>query len=497
MSEAVLRPPVLSPALGNILRLLALPLIGFVGLAAGSVFVPSSRIGLLGISIATGVLVLGPVVLDRTRPPERRHLLLTFFSLAYAWGFVLPGLSEYLGSEVYVREGSIASIRALQPDDIVRGQMVAFVGYAALLLGYALPFGRIAATSVPKMGREWSHVSTLTVASLMIPLGWAITLAGQLGLIPARAGSGALGTIGSAATFGLALLAICYHRYRSWPAVVILVMMVPTTMAFNFFTGSKTLFLMPLAMIATAHIVVTRRLRLWWFAGFFAAIILLYPISEIYRDYINTRHLGAIAVLSSPHHILRILSGFVHTSELSEYLSLGIQSTSARLDILGIESVIVRDAGHRIPFQGGWSLSYVAIAWVPRVLWPGKPIMTIGQWVTDFFGPGPTITSSTGPSWVGEFYFNFGWTGVAIGMAALGLWLRFLQESLLGLTATIPALLAGVTTIFQIVPTIESTVVAPVNNVIFRLIPIVLTHLVVRAVTRPPVPERTRGTGSH
>ena len=93
-----------------------------------------------------------------------------------------------------------------------------------------------------------------------------------------------------------------------------------------------------------------------------------------------------------------------------------------------------------MPFQDGWSLAYIPAAYVPRLVWPGKPRFETGQWVTDNFGFGPHIRSSTGSTWVGEFYFNFAWAGIAIGMALLGVWFRFLQDSFLGMQATIPAM---------------------------------------------------------
>ncbi len=55
-------------------------------------------------------------------------------------------------------------------------------------------------------------------------------------------------------------------------------------MAFGFFAGSKTLALAPLAMVAFAHIVLTRRLRRIWLIGGLAAIVILYPIAMFQRQ---------------------------------------------------------------------------------------------------------------------------------------------------------------------------------------------------------------------
>ena len=79
MSEAVLDRPIASIKLSGLLGLMALPLLGVVGFGVGASLLPPDRIRLLGISIATTVLGLVPIFLDLSRPPIRRHLLLSFF----------------------------------------------------------------------------------------------------------------------------------------------------------------------------------------------------------------------------------------------------------------------------------------------------------------------------------------------------------------------------------------------------------------------------------
>ena len=488
MSGATLgRPAAVSP-LGDLLRILSLPVLGFlifgVVLAVG---IPSDRVLLLGMAVATGMLVLSPIVLDSVRPPARRHLLLSIFSLSYLLHFVFPAFVSYLGNSGYGPE-TFAHLRSITPQDIAWGELAVFVAFASLLAGYVLPIGRGLARGLPSMEREWSHEATLVVALLMIPMGWAVFLAGQIGLLPERAGSGALGTIAAATNFGIGLLAIGHLRYRSKAALALLAIFIPPTMAFNFFTGSKQLFLMPLAMVATAHIIVTRTMRLRWILGFLLAITLLYPVSQVYRDYLFGRKLSAVQVISNPHYIFGLMQRFVGTSKLDDYLVDGLVATSARLDALAITSVITRDAGHRVPFQNGWSLGYIFVSYVPRFLWPDKPLTTIGGWVTDNFGSGPWIDSATGPSWIGELYFNFGWAGVIVGMGLLGVWFRWIQEAFLAPNATIPALFAGLVALFAIAPAVQGQVLAPINGVVYNVAPIVLVHLLVRLFSRPVPP---------
>lgn len=485
MSEATLGPLRSSP-LAALLRLLAIPLLACVAFVVSlGLGLPSSRVSMLIYALLAAVLTLSPIVIDTVLPRARRNLLLSLFSFSYSVHYVLPVFVFYLGGAPYDEVAS-GYPRILSPADVTRGLFAALLGFAMILIGYALPIGRIGADALPRMRREWSEHTALVVALVMIPLGWSVILAGQLQLIPKRAGTGVLGAIASASYYGIGLLAICYFRYRSVPALALVCLLTPPTMAFNFFTGSKILFLMPLVMLAIVHVLITRQLRLWWIAGFLAIMVLFYPVSEVYRNYFFHNRLSALEVITNPGKVLGLMRHFVDTAETDDYLRGGLWSTAARLNALDITSVIVRDAGRRVPFQEGRTLVYVPMAYIPRIIWADKPSLSIGQWVTDHFGSGPEIRSSTGPSWIGEFYFNFGWAGVVIGMALMGVWMRLLQESFLRMDATIPMLLAGVVSILVIPPQVEAELLGPINSIVFQVTPIFLTHLVVRTFTAPP-----------
>jgi len=184
----------------------------------------------------------------------------------------------------------------------------------------------------------------------------------------------------------------------------------------------------------------------------------------------------------------RLMASVLSNADPVEYMRTGIDSTARRFDGLGILSVILRDSGTRVPFQSGWSVAYIPLSYVPRLLWPGKPKFDTGIWVTSNFGYGPHIESSTGSTWLGELYFNFGWTGLLVGMGLLGVWFRFLQDSFLRMDSTIPAMLAGVVAIMTIAPNIGGDLLGVTSGVVFSITPVILIHQLVRYLT--PTPRR-------
>ena len=202
--------------------------------------------------------------------------------------------------------------------------------------------------------------------------------------------------------------------------------------------------------------------------------------------------------------MLSALSEFLSSRKPGEYFVEGFERVGARLDGLGRASLIIRETPKTVPFQGGWSIGYIALAYIPRVLWPGKPTISIGQWITDTYGSGPRIQSATGPTWVGEFYLNFGVPGVIVGMASLGLLLRLIHEVFFRRSRTMPGLLAAGLVHYGMATTVGGGLVGGVNRVTFALGPLLALHFVLRLLNprgapppaQAPAPEQEPELGS-
>jgi oligosaccharide repeat unit polymerase len=75
------------------------------------------------------------------------------------------------------------------------------------------------------------------------------------------------------------------------------------------------------------------------------------------------------------------------------------------------------------PFRHGATLLVTLLGFVPRAVWPGKPV-GIGKELTRYFvGPfyQPTEGLSLAPTMLGDFYINFGWPGVILGGFLMGI----------------------------------------------------------------------------
>ena len=75
-----------------------------------------------------------------------------------------------------------------------------------------------------------------------------------------------------------------------------------------------------------------------------------------------------------------------------------------------------------VPFYGGESYTYFLVAWVPRFLWPNKPVATNAsqRMDLDYRLKNKNDSSSIGIGLLPEAYANFGFTGVIVILAIQG-----------------------------------------------------------------------------
>jgi hypothetical protein len=259
-----------------------------------------------------------------------------------------------------------------------------------------------------------------------------------------------------------------------------MILLIPPSMAFNFFTGSKGLFFAPLAMVAMAYIVVRRRLQVRWILVAWLAFVLFYPIADYHRRVIlKDNSLGAAYAIRRPVEVMTRIGRFAVNLPASEYLRMGTSATIGRFDGLGILAVIMRDCPSRVPFQGGWTIGYIALAYVPRIVWADKPTLSVGGWITDnFLARG--MRSSTGSTWIGELYFNFGWSGIVVGMLLMGIYFRVLHEVLFSADSVLAAQVMAVIMLFATPPTLGGTLQTPLTASMMGAIPIVVAHWTIR-----------------
>jgi len=473
--------PAPAPERGNptaaLAILLSLPVVGVaVSAVVLSIGLPPLQVQVALLALVTTLVALIPFSINAALPPTRRHFLPVIFCMLFVLVFVMPVAVYYLPI------GGVAPVPLLSnsilPRDLIVGQWISLGALAFFLAAYFFTPARLIQRVMRKSDRDWKPMVSLGVACVMLLLGWAISIVGLTGVLPVGRASGIYSTFSSMVIYGNVLLAMLVFRYRYRIAAVLLGIAVSMSSLLLFFTGSKRKTLIFPAIVAITWMLMRGRIGMRWLVAGAAALMLLYPVAQFYRsDILENNTLTIVDAAKHPARTLGRLSGFLTGNRGADYMQAGLQKTVIRLDGIGVASVIIRDTPTVSPFQNGRTLVLFFYSFVPRLFWPGKPSITIGQWITDTYGPGPQIHSNTGPTFIGDLYLNFGLWGVLLGMAFFGFVLRLFQAYFLGARPTAPGLLAAAIVVSGIITRIEGTLAQTLSTAFFAFIPLWLVHL--------------------
>lgn len=109
-----------------------------------------------------------------------------------------------------------------------------------------------------------------------------------------------------------------------------------------------------------------------------------------------------------------------------------VDATLHRLSLLQQTANVMEFTPARVPYQHGRLYSYIAVTFIPRVLWPGKPsVNDANHWYQVSYGltyRGEISSVSIAVGTVAESYINFGWLGPALIIFPLGIFLGTMQR---------------------------------------------------------------------
>ncbi len=151
------------------------------------------------------------------------------------------------------------------------------------------------------------------------------------------------------------------------------------------------------------------------------------------RNWATASTAGATSLLD----LERLVTSFVSiTFEKAAEGQLGaddvVEANEGRFDLLSAMAIVVEQTPESVPYWGGYT--YADLFWhlIPRVLVPDKPAPSLGQEFPRRYGLidyGDRGTSYNLSQTV-EFYINFGWIGIGLGMFLVGIMYAALDRSL-------------------------------------------------------------------
>ena len=129
-----------------------------------------------------------------------------------------------------------------------------------------------------------------------------------------------------------------------------------------------------------------------------------------------------------------VLSINLGKSDISQSLETGFTSLTERIDVLSTVAVVVSNYEQLAPYEEAYDLDNniwkdTATSLIPRIFWKEKPVSSDARKFSDlYFNYGDNSFAITP---IGDLLRNFGFVGIPVGMAILGIFLRLFYRTLI------------------------------------------------------------------
>jgi len=162
-------------------------------------------------------------------------------------------------------------------------------------------------------------------------------------------------------------------------------------------------------------------------AGIVVFLLVVIPFNKAYRNTVRggTGPLAPAQALAAAPVILRgaVTSGPAQVPRSVAYLAQRMRET-------GAPAIVMQRTPSQIPYASPVLLATgPAAALIPRVVWPGKPVLATGyQFSEEYYGTGPGLYSSAAVTPLADLYRHGGWVPAVAGMFLLGAAVRVLDD---------------------------------------------------------------------
>jgi hypothetical protein len=230
----------------------------------------------------------------------------------------------------------------------------------------------------------------------------------------------------------LAWLTFKVRKRKRHMAMLLMVVFLAALRGFS--TTMLEIMIAPLAVLFIAKWMYTHRIPWVSFAMIALAFLFFSPVKMEIRQSLRGEVLDEQPVQNRAQDWVNSAAQFWgETFTGKRPLEESTADASSRMDLIHSFGHIYSLTPSEVPYQLGSTYSYLAIAWVPRLFWPEKPI---ANYANNFYAIEYGIsteegvkTSSFGVTLIGEGFINFGPVGVAVIMMILGTVLSLMERT--------------------------------------------------------------------
>jgi len=345
------------------------------------------------------------------------------------------------------------------------GEVVILISALAFLAGYALAAAFISKRSTGIMKKDWSPGAITLAGVIAWIIGFYTNALVQLGVgdqfTLTKYNLGAFGGFIVLARIlgpvGFLMLAYSYLTTGKKSTLIVLIVMMLGDFFLGFVGDTKEMAIRDPLLFLFSYVILRERIPVVMTVIFVVAAGLAFNFFAAYRDELGTRHQSRISGLSNLDSKLdNILS---QDKSLAKRFSEGLEYFSTRITLKQNVEILVARLGKDREFQEGYTLKPLLFAFIPRFILPNKQDTSdVGrQFNREFFHYGSRDTYIS-VSTVGELYWNYGYTGIIVGMICNGLLLAYIAGLTLGEKNNLPRYLLLLLTVYLLVLRSESSI---------------------------------------
>jgi hypothetical protein len=395
------------------------------------------------------MLLLCTMPLLLPQATSARLTLLYFFLAYYFYSFAFGDLTALL-------------VQAPQPPReamVTAPEWAILAGAACAIAGYVAAQALLPMRAAGLLRDDWQPQAIAT-------MGWLCWFAGTYATVVVLFGVGEglfgnwLGLVVLARMLGLigvmllAYLGCTRGGGAAWASLALVLL---ADFVLGFLSDSKEAAFRGQFLAVLTWILVKRRVP--WLA--LAASVLLagltFPTFAAYRHHLATGNLSRVEALGRLQQDFRELAA--PDTTLGERLQSGLEYLGSRSNLKGVIDTVVTRTGVDVPFQDGATFAALAYVFIPRALLPDKPNTLTGQLFNLEFGISESTVVYISNTMLGEFYWNFGWTGLLAGMLATGMFMGTVNRAVdFDVRANLPRLIVLMLTIYVVVLRFEANV---------------------------------------
>lgn len=323
---------------------------------------------------------------------------------------------------------------------ITETEAVILTGGLMLLLGYRWALRVAAGKAQPRPAKDWPEAAVVIIGLAMFAVGTAATWYLYVYVMPdknftmsARLAQVdplliALLLIGNLVLpFGIIVLAYAYAAYRRKYMLPMILAVVAMQALTGFVTDVKADAMKAAMIVILTKVLIDGRLPKFWVAGGVLFVVFGFPVLQAFRsEVIGAQGMNHVEVVQNLGRAFEL--AWNASDKVMEARGEGRQlNFFERASMKGSVELAVTNLGNGVDYQYGRTMLPLLTAFVPRLLMPGKTHVASGRLYGAEFNASNYTDTYISPTHLGEFYWNFGWPGAAIGMLGLGFLLGFIN----------------------------------------------------------------------